>query len=364
MSGGPPNGNEALGSLASLDEWPEVSYRLHLTDGLPTFPPTRARVDAMLAASGRDAAEVIGAIPPADRVATLGTVAASAVMAGALPEHLPIIVAAIEAMLDERFNLRGVQCTTHGCAPLIVVSGPCVEALGIAHAESVFGASGSRASHAIGRAVRLVLWNSGGALPGEPVKEVFGHAGRLGIAIGEVARVSPWPTLAAARGIPAGRDAVTVFACEAPQSVAFWGANDDPHERLDRVADVMCALGNNNTHTMGECLVAFSPSEARHLAASGLTRGDVQRELFTRARRRLGELRPRGPLRPSDDPAYFYEWWPEWVDQRDDDMLVPVVAEPSAVHLVVAGGDSIPWAAVCPGWGHLGGFAVTREVGP
>jgi len=352
-----------VSTIGALDEWPELSYRLEVTDGLPTFPPVRARVDDMVVASGRAPDDVVGAIPPADRVATVEVVAANAVMAGAQPEHLPVVLAALEAMLDERFNLRGVQCTTHGCAPLIVVSGPAVERLGIATAESVFGASASRASHAIGRAVRLVLWNCGGARPGEPVKEVFGHAGRLGIAIGERSGVSPWPALAVARGVPAGRDAVTVFACEAPQSVAFWGANDGPRERLGRVADVMCALGNNNTHTMGECLVAFSPSEARHLARAGLRREDVQEILYELARRRLGELRPRGPLRPDDDPAYFYEWWPDWIDQTDDDVLVPAVWGPESIHLVVTGGDSIPWAAVCPGWGHLGGLAITRELG-
>lgn len=359
--------SDALGPLASLDDWPELSYRLRLTDGLPTFPPTRARVEAMIERSGRAGSELVGAVPPADRVATVETVAANAVMAGALPEHLPVVLAAVEAMLDERFNLRGVQCTTHGCAPLVVVSGPCVERLRIATAESVFSGGGSRASLAIGRAVRLVLWNVGGAYPGEPVKEVFGHPGRLAACVGELgdreaSTGSPWPTLAAARGLPVDRDAVTVFACEAPQSVAFWGAPDDPRVRLDRVADVMRALGNNNTHTMGECLVAFSPSEARHLTACGLSRSDVQQVLFALARRRLDELRPRGPLRPDDDPVWFYEWWPEWVDQTRDDTLVPVVAEPGAIHVIVTGADSIPWAAVCPGWGHLGGFAVTREV--
>ncbi len=352
------------GGIASLDEWPELSYRLGVTDGLPTFPPTRDRVDALVAGAGRPAADVVGAIPPADHVATVEVVAANAAMAGALPEHMPFVVAAVEAMLDERFNLRGVQCTTHGCAPLVVVSGPAVERLGIATEESVFGAHASRASHAIGRAIRLVLWNCGGARPGEPVKEVFGHAGRLGAVIGEASAAAPagWPTLAEAQGVPRDRDAVTVFACEAPQSVAFWGAPDEPDVRLERVADVMRAQGNNNTHTMGECLVALSPSEARHLAATGLSRADVQEVLYARARRRLGDLRPRGPLRPSDDPAYFYEWWPDWIDQTDDDTLVPVVWGPESVHVVVTGADSIPWAAVCPGWGHLGGLAITREV--
>ncbi len=357
-----PTAPAPLPDLADLADWPEYALAHGLTDGLPVYPPTPERVAALVTASGRPGDAVLGAIPPADRIATVETVAANAVMAGVTADQFPVVLAAVDAMLDDAFNLRGVQTTTHGCAPIVVVSGPCVARLGFATAESVFGASASHASMAVGRALRLVLWNLGGATPGEPVKEVFGHPGRLGTCIGELADAAPWPTLAEANGAAPGHDAVTVFAGEAAQSVAFWGAHDDPRERLSRIADVMAALGNNNTHTMGECLVAFTPAEARHLAAAGLSRADVQRTLFDLARRRLDVLRPPGPLRPDHDPAHFYDWWPDWVDQTRPDTLVPCVSSPESVLVVVTGADSIPWAAVCPGWGHLGGFAVTREV--
>ena len=351
-----------LPGLADLADWPEYALAHGLTDGLPVYPPTPDRVAALVAASGRPGDVVLGAIPPADRIATVEAVAANAVMAGVTPEQFPVLLAAVDAILDDAFNLRGVQTTTHGCAPIVVVAGPCVDRLGFATAESVFGASASHASMAVGRALRLVLWNLGGATPGEPVKEVVGHPGRLGLCFGELADAAPWPTLAVANDATPGRDAVTVFAGEAPQSVAFWGAHDDPTERLSRIADVMCALGNNNTHTMGQCLVALTPPEARHLAAAGLRRDDVQEILFGLARRRLDVLRPPGPLRPDLAPEHFYDWWPEWIDQSRPDTLVPCVSSPESVLVTVTGADSIPWAAVFPGWGHLGGFAVTREV--
>lgn len=352
----------ALPGLADLADWPEYALAHGLSDGLPVYPPTPDRVAALVAASGRPADAVLGAIPPADRIATVETVAANAVMAGVTAEQFPVLLAAVDAVLDDAFNLRGVQTTTHGCAPIVVVAGPCVDRLGFATAESAFGASASHASLAVGRALRLVCWNLGGATPGEPVKEVVGHPGRHGLCVGERDDAAPWPTLAQANGATPGRDAVTVFAGEAPQSVAFWGAHDDWRERLGRVADVMCALGNNNTHTMGQCLVAFTPAEARHLAAAGCTRADVQQTLFALARRRLDVLRPPGLLRPDCSPAHFYDWWPDWVDQTRPDTLVPCVSSPDSVLVIVTGADSIPWAAVCPGWGHLGGFAVTREV--
>jgi hypothetical protein len=303
---------------------------------------------------------VLGVIAPRDGIATVEVVAANAAMAGALPEHMPVICAAIEAMCEAEFNLRGVQCTTHGCWPLTIVSGPIAHRIGMATAESVFSAGGSRASAAIGRAVRLVLWNVGGSVPGEPVKEVFGHPGRFSFAIAESVD-TPWEPFHQSRGCDA-TSAVTTFACESPHSVAMWGCDDDPENRLEQVADAMRTKGSNNAHTMGEILVCLTPSEARHLATRGLSRRDVQDVLFRRARRSIRDLRPRGPLRPDNAPEHRYSWWPEWVDQSDDDTLVPVVERPGDIHVVVCGADSIPWAAVLPGWGHLGGFAVTKEI--
>jgi len=342
--------------LRDLDAWVELAYAEGLTDGLPVLPPTRRAVDQLVAASGRLADECLGGIPPRGGLATVEVVAANAVMAGCPPECMPVLLAAIEALLEPRFNLNGVQVTTHGCWPLLIVSGPIVEQLGMATAESVFSGGGSRASATLGRALRLVLWNAGGAFPGEPVKEVFGHPGRYAYCVAEH-RVHPWSSLHESRGLARESSAVTVFACEAPHSVAFWGVGADPEERLASVADAMRTRGSNNTHTMGELLVAFSPSETRHLHASGYSRERVQERLFELSKRRVGEIRSRA----ADAPA-TYEWWPASVDQSNDDALVPIVESPEAIHLIVAGADSIPWAAVCPGWGHLGGFAITRAV--
>ena len=346
--------------IDDLRAWTELSYELGLTDGLPVFPPLADVVDGLVAGSGRAADELVAVIPPRDGRATVEVVAANAAMAGALPAHMPVIVAALEAMAEPRHNLRGVQLTTHSCWPLAIVSGDDVSRLGMATAEQVFSGGGNRANVAIGRAIKLVLWNVGAAFPGEPVKEVFGHPGRLGSCIAESPN-SPWEPLHRARGVDAP-SGVTVFACESPLSVAMWGADDDPRSRLAQIADAMNHRGSNNIHTMGEMLVALTPGEARHLDARGVKRDDVQRTLFELAARPLGEIRPRNALRPDNSAAHWYRWWPEWVDQSDDATLIPPVERPEDIHVVVTGADSIPWAAVCHGWGHLGGFAVTRPV--
>lgn len=346
--------------LDDLRAWSELSYELRLTDGLPVHPPLREVVERIVVGSGRPAADLVAVVPPREGRATVGVVAANAAMAGALPEHMPVIVSALEAMSDTRHNLRGLTLTTHPAWPLVIVSGDEVERLGMATTEAVFSGGGNRANVAIGRAVKLVLWNVGGQSIGEPVKEVFGHPGRLSYCIAESAD-SPWEPLHRALGLdePSG---VTVFGCESPHSVAMWGVDDDPRHRLAQAADAMAIRGSNNTHTMGEILVVFTPSEARHLASRGYGRVQVQEELFRLARRRIGDIRPSGPLRPDRGPDHWYSWWPEWVDQSSDDTLVPVVERPRDIHVMVAGADSIPWVAVCPGWGHLGGFAVTRSI--
>ncbi|MCG8589459.1 MAG: hypothetical protein MJE66_09230 [Proteobacteria bacterium] len=353
-----PRAFEALPrEVRDLDAWIELSYSARLTDGLPVLPPTREAVARLVAGSGRSASETLGKVLPRGGLATIEVVAANAAMAGCTPECMPVLVAAVEALLDPHFNLNGVQTTTHGCWPLLIVSGPVVEVLGMATEESLFSGGGSRASATLGRALRLVLWNAGGAHPGQPVKEVFGHPGRYAYCIAERPDHA-WTPFHQARGHRAEESAVTVFACESPHSVAFWGVGADPEERLLSVADTMRPRGSNNTHTLGELLVAFNPAEVRHLHARGYGRERVQQRLFELSKRRLGEIRSR-----SDDAPKTYEWWPEEIDQSDDDALVPIVNGPESIHLIVAGADSIPWAAVCPGWGHTGGYAVTRTVG-
>lgn len=365
--------NERLPPRIEPEDWPELSYRLRLTDGLPTFPPQRDVVARLIEGAGLPADHVVGSIPPRGRAATVEAIAANAAMAGCLPEYLPVVIAALDALLEPRFNLAGVVTTTHPCWPLVIVSGRAVDDLEMATGESLFSGGGARANLAIGRAIRLVLWNLGGAHPREPVQEIMGHPGRIAYCIAEEPHNTPWESLHASRGLQEAASAVTVFACEAPQIANLWGVatpdetagtgKDRVGERwLELVADQMCARGNSNTHTMGEMLVVISPSMARSLAAEGFSRARVQEFLWQTARRRLGDIRVEADGSPAISSSARYDWWPAWIDQGDPEARVPVTGSPEAIHLVVSGADSIPCAAVCPSWGHLGGFAVSRAL--
>ncbi|HLY81945.1 MAG TPA: hypothetical protein VKQ71_03115 [Acidimicrobiales bacterium] len=355
---------EELALPARIDpsDWPELSYQLGLTDGLPTFPPDRSVVERLVAGSGLPGDFVVGAIPPRGQAGSVRAIAANAAMAGCLPEHMPVVVAAIQAMLEPVFNLRGIVCTTHPSWPLVIVSGRAVTDLQMETRESVFNGGGARANMAIGRAIRLVTWNLGGAYPRRPVQEVMGHPGRMGYCIAEEPVNTPWEPLHVARGVDAPSGAVTVFGCEAPQVVLAFGAANLGSIILARVADQMRAPGNSNVHTGGEVLVCITPSWARTLAEQGWTRRSVQEFLWERARSRLGDIRMNSDGSPAVHPDDAYYWWPDSVDQTNPDEMVPVATSPEDIHLVVTGADSLPYMAVCPSWGALGGFAITRAL--
>src|SRR5207244_3250910 len=114
----------------SLEAIEDDLYQKGCTDGLPIIPPTEARVARMIAFNNLDPQQVIAAkIAPQNGEATVEKIAINAVMAGCRPEHLPVVIAAVEAMTSDGFDLFGVQATTHPCAMLVLVNGPIAKTL-------------------------------------------------------------------------------------------------------------------------------------------------------------------------------------------------------------------------------------------
>jgi hypothetical protein len=308
-------------------------------------------VQALVDAVGATGSEVLGRVPPKNGTATLQRVAVNAAMAGCLPEHLPVVLAALDAMLSPEFNLNGVQATTHPCAPLVIVSGPAVKQLGFNAKDGVFG-GGSRANAGVGRAIRMILWNIGQARPGDIDKSTLGAPSKFAFCIAEDPDNNPWEPIHVSRdpGLKADDSAVTVFACEPNQNVADTH-NDTPQTLLDTVADDMSALGNTNARFGGQVLYVASPERARVFQAHGWARQDVQSYLFEHARRKVRDFKLMRLPRQT----------PNWVDWSDPEMLAPIVNRPEDILVMVAGGDG-PHSAICHGWGHHGGYAQTRKI--
>jgi hypothetical protein len=176
------------------------------SDGLPVLPPTRTAVNAMIAAGGLDQDFNFGVIPPLNGVATIEKIAANAVMAGCLPEYFPLVVAAVKGVLNPGFNLDGVQTTTGNVAPVIIVNGPCRKNLEINCGANVLG-QGWRANATIGRALRMVMTNIGGATPGLFDKSTVGQPAKYSFCFGENEEESPWEPLHVERGLGASTSA-------------------------------------------------------------------------------------------------------------------------------------------------------------
>jgi hypothetical protein len=301
-------------------------------DGLPFVPPTAERVHAMLAGARAAAAESLGLMPPLWRECTLEKLAVNAVMAGCEPAYFPVIVAAVRALLDPAFNLFGVQATTHPVAPLVIVSGPHARSIGMHAGAGLFG-PGFRANATIGRAIRLILMNVGGAWPGRGDMATQGSPAKFAYAIAEREDVSPWEPLHAALGFQREQSAVTVFGGEGPHNV-----NDHVSTRaagiLENVADVATTLGSNvGWYLMqSQLLVVLGPEHATTIAADGFSRADVQRFVFERARMPLGRMKLSGMWGMHD--------WPQWMNQvTDDTALLPRVPAPEDVYVMVGGGS-------------------------
>ncbi len=348
---------------AGYDELLEHFYAQGWTDGLPVALPTVERVEAMLAASDGDPDEVLGSIPPRGVPATRRLIAVNAVMAGCVPGHLPIVEASLAAALDPEHNLNGVTCTTHMCVPLIIVNGPQRSTYGFNATDGVFG-NGSRANGAVGRALRLVCWNLGGARPGDQDKSTLSHPGEWTFCIAEDEEGSPWEPLHVERGLPRDTNAVTVFACEAPHSIVATGS---PDNMLNRLVDHLSSRGSNNSEYRwgrgGQLMVTVNAEQAERFADEGWTKRDVKRYLWERSSCKVRDRKQEGEEYTSEvgtRDGYLDQGlsWSDWTDPGADLTITPT---PDDIHLVVAGGRSY-FASVLPGWGPFGGYAVTREV--
>ena len=291
-------------------------------DGLPIVPPTEERVRAMLSGADRDAS--LGAMPPLWRQATLEKLAVNAVMAGCEPAYFPVIVAAVKAMLDPAFNLYGVQATTHPVAPLLIVNGRYAQTIGLHSGSGCFG-PGFRANATIGRAIRLILLNVGGAWPGHHDMATQGSPAKYSYCIAEREDASPWGPLR-------DGDVVTVFGGEPPHNV-----NDHVSTTaggiLVTIADTAVSLGSNVGwyFSQSQLLIVLGPEHAQTIAADGLSRADVQRFVFEHARLPLGTLKLGGMWGIHD--------WPAWMKAiTDDDAQLPQVPSPDDVFVMVAGG--------------------------
>ena len=318
------------------------------TDGLPVVPATEALVWDMLGALGRNPTHVLGIIQPRNAQVTLEKVAVNAVMAGCRPEHFPVVAAAVRAILQPEFNVAGCQATTGGAAPVIIVNGPLAAELQINGDAGCFG-PGYRANAVIGRALRLVIRNIAGLIPGDMDKATLSTPGRYSFCFAENEARSPWEPRHVELGFPASASTVTLTAVRQVYTIMESTAGSG-EALLQTLVEALKTIGIANYYQIGtgaQLTLVICPEHAAEIDAAGFTKPAIRDYIYQQARMPLRQLQGKA--------HYGSRNWPAWIDQDNPDTMVPVASCADDIVVVVAGGDGRHSA-----W--LGGWGVSRVV--
>ena len=263
--------------LADLEDDMEAMFARGWTDGLPVVPPTEARVLAMLAGTTRAPDEVVAVVPPDLVECTVEKVAINAVMAGCLPEHLPLVLAAVEGACTDAFNMHGLLATTWAAGAMLVVNGPVRQRLGMNSGVNALG-QGNRANATIGRAVQLVVRNVGGGRPGEVDRAMHGWPGKVGLCVAEDEEGSPFSPLSVDRGFEPGASAVTLFA-----GSGSWPVCDQlsrtPESLSRSLALALRQVWHPKLAMVFDALLIVSPEHGRVFRDAGWDRARLLEEL-------------------------------------------------------------------------------------
>jgi hypothetical protein len=320
------------------------------SDGLPLVAPTEERVLRMLDGTARDPQEVIGLIPPALQPATIEKIAVNAVMAGCKPEYLPVVLAAVEAVLDEKFAMHGVLATTMFVGPVVVVNGAVRRRIGMNAKGNVLG-QGNRANAAIGRALQLVIRNIGGGRPQEVDRATLGNPGKYTYCFAEDEEGSCWEPLSVERGMKPGQSAVTVFAGFGLQGVVDQKSRE-PESLARSFAESLKVLFNVKSAPSADAMLVICPEHERTFRNAGWSKARLYKELY-----KLCEI-------PGEDLVAGAKGIAEGGSAARIGTMVNKF-RPGGLMIVRAGGGAGMFSGIIGGWsssGPRGSTPITKEV--
>ena len=319
------------------------------TDGLPVIPPTTERVERMLRHSRRSPDDIVAAIAPGFGAATVQRIAINAVLAGCSPGHLPVLIAAVEAVAAPEFNLQGMQASTHPAAIWLIINGPIASQLQVNSTFNCLG-QGAAANATLGRALRLLLQNVGGALPGEMDRATQGQPGKYSFCCAENETASPWEPLHVSRGYAPGSSAVTVVGAAGTLNMNTHAK--DSGDVLRVIADSMVYPTSNDYWIGGEPWIVLGPEHAEILHRDGLSKRDVQRLLWEACKMPAARMAAKELERTRN--ARLAE-----LGYIELDTLLPISPRPDDIGIIVAGAAGTH-SVYIPSFGDS--RSVTREV--
>jgi len=318
-------------------------------DGLLIVPPTQERVERMLRHTQRARDEIVSTIAPRYGAATVERIAINAVMAGCYPEYLPVLIAAAEAIATPAFHLQALQSTTNPSAVWLIINGPIARTLDVNGGGNCLG-PGAWANGTLGRALRLLLHNIGGGLPGDMDKATQGQPGKYTFCCAENEAASPWEPLHVERGFAPGASTVTVVG-----ALGTWNMNMTAKEAEDilaMIADTMAFPASSDYVYGGAPWLILSPQHAQIMHQAGWSKAEVKRRLW--AQSKLKASRARGSEFERMKNGRQAE-----LGEIGADTMVPVSARPEDISILVAGGPGTH-SVFIPVSAHT--RSVTREI--
>ena len=325
-------------------------------DALPVVPPTVEKVDAMVAASGLSSQAVIARVPPMYGEATVEKIAANAVMAGCAPEMMRVLIPLVRAACDERFNLHGVQATTHFAAPLIMINGPVRQELGFWSKQNVFS-NVARANSSLGRAFQLILLNIGGGRPDGIDMSALGNAGKFSFCIAENEEENPWEPFHVTRGFKREQSALTLFAAEPPRGVSEHNAPQGKTV-LDTVSFALATVWSYRMCLLPEAIVVLCPEHVKTIHRDGFTKEDARQYLFENTGVPVRHYSTEERAEGTQLTAHYKE-----IDIRGE-KCYQKFRSPEAISIFVTGGTAGKFSAVIGSWttGPTGSQMVTYPI--
>ncbi|MBI2909265.1 MAG: hypothetical protein HYX92_16595 [Chloroflexi bacterium] len=331
---------QAASSYDAFEEMNAFFLRNRWGDGFPIIPPTELKVERMLSGTSRRPNEIVTVLEPGMGEATVEKIAINAVMAGCLPEHMPVLIAAVQGMSDPLFAMRKVACSTGPHAPILIINGPVRKELNINCGRGALGPGAqSFANTVIGRAIRLIIMNIGHAYVGELDMDTIGSPIKYSMCLGENEEQNPWEPFHVERGFAKDASTVTVYGVESQLEVMDLVAHEP--ERL-----LLTFAGTGNS--AGACstsawlqenrsrphMLLVCPDHAAVIANRGWSKQDVKEFLYHNAHIEWRYLKHGNQLIPE---RVVPPW--KWLYDAPENTLLPIGAGPHWFNIIVVGGS-------------------------
>jgi hypothetical protein len=306
----------------NLEEVNRFFYRRGWSDGLPIVPPTEEKVAEMLAGTDLPPDHIVANMEPRFGKATIEKIAVNAVMAGALPTYMPLLISGVQMLAAPEAKISGIGVSTGSWAPFWVINGPIRQQLHVNYGTGALG-PGNIANATIGRAMALIIKNIGGSRPGIEDMGTQGNPGKYTMVDAENEEESPWEPLHVEQGLKKEDSAITLFAPNCFWQMMPYGS--------DATGILRAVVYNIPPHGGPFCLI-LTPAQAQFLA--GWTKKEIKDFISKYAHAPLYRLR------------YYYGGGTDWTRRlggakgllMNPEDEIPVFSSPELIHILVAGG--------------------------